>query len=149
MNKQVKKEWVKRLLEEDMKPARDRVPAEYILNKMYEEATDDIILYKNKFQLKGEDGTIPDLIPVGVNDEIDDRVLEWAGLPDREVKLPSFKEINGCGIRDVCSNLYAIQKHGRISFVTTTAKGIGRSKAVTDYREVRPRDIANLINIDL
>lgn len=137
MNKLIKREWIKRIMNSHLTP-------EYILNMLYEEVTGDLIRFPNRWGLKDDDGKISETIKVGLIDPIQPRVKDWAGLDSTEPLLPSYSKVGGVGLGFEGKNLtlYAVWRHGMVE------TPVGDTKKMTKIRMGR-ETFCKLIEMDL
>lgn len=149
MKKIIKAEWIRRILEQDGKPAVERVPCEFLLNTMYMEATGNQLRYPNSYRVRDAQGNIPDYIPVGTMDRINRDVMAWAGLKDQDPKLPSYPEIGGIILSKPYMLLSAIQQIGMVGFVQEKRTGIAKVETKNLKRKIFLREVAQLIERDL
>ena len=142
MNEYIKAEWCRRIID-----SKD-VPAEYILNLMYEECNGPI-LYPNKYGVRDGNGRIPPLIGISQHDMIAQQTADWADLGTREPMFPSYERLGGQLIPGrQYYTLSAIQRFGGRVEVKEYMEGT-KKKTTTVRLRITPVFIAKLIEADL
>lgn len=150
MNPIIKREWTRRILSQKGTDPASRLSAEYILNKMYEEASGAVIRYMNTHSLKDKDGLVRMWISYSNRSPIDREVWKWAGLPCADPPLPSYPSIGGVVIPPSFQTLNGIQSMGMIIETETSRVGIGKVVVKNKpKRKINLDEIAHLINKDL
>lgn len=149
MKQIIKKEWIRRILDQQNLPATERVPAEFLLNSMYMEATGKTLRYPNSYMIRDDQGNIPEYIDVGPRDRINRDVMIWAGLKDQDPKLPSYPTVGGVVLGKNYMLLSAIQQIGVVEVKKEKRTGVAKVETITFRRKIALREVASLIDVDL